>query len=69
MILSPNSIALSVSLINSQIAPESIFGGSMPPFVLWTSVGRVDIVSISPREDILATLRKKQEPRRKPGGK
>lgn len=66
MSLFTNSIALSVSLTQSHITPESIFGGSMPPFVLWTFVGRVDIVYISPGEEILATLRKKQEPRKKP---
>lgn len=66
-IVSTNSIALSVSLANSQIITESIFNVSMPPFILWTFVGRVDIVYVSPREEILATLRKKQEARKEPG--
>lgn len=69
MILSTNSIALSGHLTNSQITPESIFGESMPHFALWTFVGSIGIAYVSLREEILATLRKKQQPRKKPEGK
>lgn len=45
------------------------FGGFMPLFVLWTFVGRVDIVYFSPRKGIFVTLRKNQESRKEPEGK